>query len=214
MTQRGEQTRRRLLDATRKLVSEVGYPKVTTRAIVTTAGVAEGTLYRHFPDKTALFFATVMERHAAVEEWTAELPARAGTASVEENLSACLLRLAEVREDIMPLELAILTDPELAQSRQELVQGAAVQMAGPPAQLAAYLIAEQQLGRVRSDLEAGELAVVLLALLFGLAIQPAHPGGRTLDTLLRSGVRSFVEGIRPEPDQPGRRAAGRAAGRP
>ena len=80
MTRRGEATRARLIEATRGVVSEVGYAHASTRAIAQAAGVAEGTIYRHFPDKASLFFATVLEANTAVVAWVTELPARAGEA--------------------------------------------------------------------------------------------------------------------------------------
>ena len=66
MTRRGEQTRARLIDATRQVVREVGYAHASTRAIAEAAGVAEGTIYRHFQDKASLFFATVLESNGPV----------------------------------------------------------------------------------------------------------------------------------------------------
>ena len=59
MTKRGEATRARLIEATLAVVRDFGYAHASTRAIARAAGVAEGTIYRHFPDKTSLFFATV-----------------------------------------------------------------------------------------------------------------------------------------------------------
>ncbi len=83
MTQRGEATRARLIEATRSVVREVGYAHASTRAIAQAAGVAEGTIYRHFPDKAALFFATVLAANAPIVAWVTTLPARAGQGTVE-----------------------------------------------------------------------------------------------------------------------------------
>ena len=69
MTQRGEATRARLIEATRSVVREVGYAHASTRAIAQAAGVAEGTIYRHFPDKASLFLATVLESNAPIIAW-------------------------------------------------------------------------------------------------------------------------------------------------
>ena len=62
MSARGDRTRARLIEATTQVVAQVGYSRATTRAIADLAGVAEGTIYRHFPDKQHLFFAAVLER--------------------------------------------------------------------------------------------------------------------------------------------------------
>lgn len=174
MTTRGEQTRARLLQATTSVVSELGYVRATTRAIAASAGVAEGTIYRHFPDKRALFVAAVLERHQALTEWMRGLPAQAGVRPLDVTLTECLVRLSELRESIVPLELALINDPEAAGmpgAPDALARGVR-EMGGPPALLAEYLAAEQELGRIRPEHDPGEIAVVLLTVLFGLAAGP------------------------------------------
>jgi AcrR family transcriptional regulator len=44
-------TRERLLHAARELIDEGGYGATSVLAIAERAGVATGTLYRHFPSK-------------------------------------------------------------------------------------------------------------------------------------------------------------------
>jgi AcrR family transcriptional regulator len=48
-------TRQRLLDATTELLAEGGYAAATVAALTARAGVASGTLYRHFVSKEELF---------------------------------------------------------------------------------------------------------------------------------------------------------------
>ena len=115
---RGTATRARLLAAARDVVAEVGYAHATTKAIAAAAGVAEGTIYRHFPDKHALFLAAVVDANQPVITWMTALPERAGQATLASNLSETLTRLSSLRQHMMPLELAMLTDPELAARRR------------------------------------------------------------------------------------------------
>ncbi|MGE5799532.1 MAG: helix-turn-helix domain-containing protein, partial [Syntrophaceae bacterium] len=44
-----EQTREKILDASLRLFSDKGFLGATTRGIARRAGVAEVTLFRHFP---------------------------------------------------------------------------------------------------------------------------------------------------------------------
>ena len=201
-TARGSATRARLLGAARQVVAEVGYPRATTKAIADAAGVAEGTIYRHFPDKHAMFLAAVADANQPVVEWMTQLHARAGQGTVAGNLGEAVRRLAELREHMLPLELAVLTDPELARRRLAGVAAEAARRGGaataspgppgdrvpsagrggewpaglpqadPPTLLAHYLAAEQKLGRVRPDIDPARAAVTILALLIGLALVP------------------------------------------
>lgn len=196
MTVRGTATRSRLIAATTKVVRELGYTHATVRAIAQEAGVAEGTLYRHFPDKAALFFAAVLEQNIPITEWVSELPARAGQGSVEENLTECLRRLAGLQQDVLPLELALGSDPEMSRQRQQVVAGLpGGQLPGLPGFLAEYLTAEQSLGRLRPDVDPAQVAVVALATLFGLALGPSGVGVNEDDTLLKAAIHFLVHGI-------------------
>ncbi|MET9652222.1 TetR/AcrR family transcriptional regulator [Streptomyces sp. NPDC006460] len=197
MTPRGTATRTKLVDTTIRLVSELGYAKTTTRAIAQAAGVAEGTLYRHFPDKATLFAEAVLQQNQHVVDWIDALPARAGTGTVKANLTDCLTHLAALRAEILPLELAILTDPELAR-----VAPPPGTLPGPPGRLAEYLRAEQALGRLRVDADPDHSAVVLLALLFGMAMHPPMPPGQSsLSSLpgIADAVDLILKGLAPHP---------------
>ena len=200
MTDRGAATRARLIEATSQVVRDCGYARATTRAIAQAAGVAEGTIYRHFPDKSALFFAAVLEQNSPVIAWVSRLPARAGQESVESNLVDCLYRLAGLRDQMLPLELALLADPELARQRHQTApprpEGRPL---GPPEYIAEYLAAEQRLGRVRPDVATDQVAVVILATLFGLSVLLSDEGTGVDRDLLVAAVRLLLTGIEPGP---------------
>jgi AcrR family transcriptional regulator len=55
---RAAKTRWKLLDATAELLAERGYSRLSTAAVAERAGVAHGTLFKHFPTKSALMAAT------------------------------------------------------------------------------------------------------------------------------------------------------------
>jgi AcrR family transcriptional regulator len=198
VTQRGEATRARLIEATRSVVREVGYAHASTRAIAQAAGVAEGTIYRHFPDKASLFFATVLAANAPIVAWVTTLAARAGEGTVEENLTDAGVRLAGLRDQIIPLELAIAADPELAGQRRQAIAAAGNSLPpGPPEALAAYLAAEQRLGRVRADIDPGEAAGFFLGVLFALGTMPGIGDQGPSPDRVASAVRLLVRGIQP-----------------
>lgn len=195
MTPRGDRTRAKLIDATLAVVAEAGYAHASTRAIAAAAGVSEGTIYRHFPDKASLFFAAALEPSASILDGLAGLPAQAGQRTVAENLAEVLARLAELQERVIPLEIAVLADPELAAQRRSAAAAAGTTLAGPPQAIAVYLHEEQRLGRIRPELDPVEVAVLLLATLFGLAVT-ANMTGQTVDgARIEAAVMTIVEGI-------------------
>ena len=200
MTKRGDETRARLIEATKSVVREVGYAHATTKAVAEAAGVAEGTIYRHFPDKVSLFFAAALSGSQVIIEECASLPDQAGTATVQENLERALVRLLEVRQDLLPLELAMMSDPEMAKRRQmmeapELLPG----LPSPPEAISAYLDAEARLGRVRSDLDSRQVSLVLLSTLFGLMLAPGADPSEPGDASTQIGpfVSLMLQGIEP-----------------
>lgn len=56
-----EETRRLILAAAKDLYSERGFREVPIRELAAKVGVAEGTIFSHFPDKSSLLAAAVME---------------------------------------------------------------------------------------------------------------------------------------------------------
>lgn len=68
------QTRHDILDALTEALAERGVDEVTTKELAAAAGVSERTVYRHFPDRTALLeglterFGESTERPPAVPE--------------------------------------------------------------------------------------------------------------------------------------------------
>jgi AcrR family transcriptional regulator len=74
-------TRDRLLEAARELFTTDGYHATTTPLLASRAGVAEGTIYRHFPSKQALLNAAYQDVHRwGIEQvrTCAALPGRTG----------------------------------------------------------------------------------------------------------------------------------------
>ena len=199
MNARGDTTRKRLIDATTALVREVGYANVRTRSIAVAAGVAEGTLYRHFADKRSLFYAAVLDRNAPIVAATATLPSLAGQGTVLGNLLDTIRQLALLQQDLLPLEQAMIADPTLAPLRGERAQ---MPLEGPPNDIARYLAAEQSLGRVRAECDPTLAAISLLAMLFGLAVHPLLGNDLTNSELLGASVSYFVDGVGASPTQP------------
>ncbi|HWJ50445.1 MAG TPA: helix-turn-helix domain-containing protein, partial [Solirubrobacteraceae bacterium] len=103
-------TRERLLSAARELTEEGGYAAASVVAITQRAGLASGTLYRHFPSKAELFvelFRTVCQRELEVGR---EAAAREVDSTVE-RIETVLQTLAERALRNPRLAWALIAEP-------------------------------------------------------------------------------------------------------
>ena len=168
-TSRGADTHQALMDAAREVFVRRGFARATTREIAATAGVAEGTIYRHFADKHALFREVFFSVMGSIGEEMRRLPERAGSGTVRGNLEYLFGLLDRLQERSAPLLASMSSDPELAASFAAHVADNALEgfeLSAPAAPVAAYIRAEQKLGRIRADVDARAAAAVVVALPF------------------------------------------------
>lgn len=112
MTVSAVPTRERLLDAARSIVEERGYAGASVVAISERAGLASGTLYRHFASKEELFvelFRAVCDRDIAAMQQAASLMP-SGSPAVE-TLVEILLTFARRALRRPRLAWALLAEP-------------------------------------------------------------------------------------------------------
>jgi AcrR family transcriptional regulator len=106
----GLATRQRLMAAARELIEEGGYGSASVAAIAERAGVASGTVYRHFPSKAELFL-EVFRAVCACEERAMRAAAdEAGPAAVD-RLEAVLATFARRALQNPRLAWALLAEP-------------------------------------------------------------------------------------------------------
>jgi AcrR family transcriptional regulator len=155
-------TRDQLLDAAALLIVEKGFPRATTKEIARNAGVAEGTLYKHFEGKADLFQCVMRERITGFIALMQELPARAGTKTVEGNLTELVTEAVSFFDKTVPLMTALAADRELFDLKSDAMRERGM---GPVASLRGlreYLRLERDLGRVRADAPIEVAAQALL----------------------------------------------------
>ncbi len=124
MAEAAATTRDRLLDAARELFTTAGYHATTTPILARRAGVAEGTIYRHFPSKHALLNAAYQD----VQHWgTAAIQAAsAAPGRTGERLAALGQQwLAEAEAD--PARMRLLLAWRLASELDEASRHAAAE---------------------------------------------------------------------------------------
>lgn len=158
----GANTRERILDAAKEVLLEKGIVRATTKEIARAAGVSEGTLYNHFRNKEQIFLAAMFERLPNFIPLVISFCKRAGSGTVEGNLRELLQAGIPFYLESIPMGSSVLADPGLhSELRAELRE-----RGGGPHKanelLAMYLQAEQELGRVRSDVSPEAIAYLLL----------------------------------------------------
>ena len=110
VTDAAPSTRDQLLNAARELIEEGGYGVASVVAITTRAGLAAGTLYRHFRSKEELFielFRSVCDRELAAMRRAAEVD----SASHTQRLQMVLSMFAERALRRPRLAWALLAEP-------------------------------------------------------------------------------------------------------
>lgn len=149
-----------LITTAARLIDERGTAGLTVRTIAKEAQVADGVLYNHFRDKEDLLALALAAHVERVTRISGEL-LRPGQMSVERNLQAFIAHGLEVLGHIMPAFAGLMSQPGvLARFRAHAVApGGALALHSI---LAAYLRAEQDLGRIAAsaDVDAAVTMIV------------------------------------------------------
>lgn len=169
-------TRERILDAANQVMSTLGLARTTTKQIARAAGYSEATLYKHFPDKTELLMAVLIERLPPLVKLLTRLPNQAGQGIVAQRLEEVASQALRFYERGFPMLASLFAEPALlARHRQAL----AAVGAGPHQVnelLAAYLRAERDLGRINPAVDPDTGTAMLLGACFQRAFFSAFSG--------------------------------------
>jgi AcrR family transcriptional regulator len=185
------ETRERIVEAAERVAREKGLARSTTKEIARAAGYSEGTLYKHFESKEDLFLAVLAERVPTFVALVEELPARVGRGTVRETLEEVASNALAFYGEIVPMAASIFSEPGLLARHRE---GLRKRGAGPwivNEALAAYLDAEERLGRVREDADPEAAAAMLLGACYQRAFFRSFLG----EDVPTGGEEGFVEGI-------------------
>jgi AcrR family transcriptional regulator len=201
-------TRERLLDAAERVIRTKGLAAASTREIAREAGCADGTLYNHFRDRADLFVAIYLEE-LLPDYWDAlsKLPYRIGEGTVQSHLEELAQIALAFYYRAAPLRAALFAEPELLQRYREalITQAQHRHQSRPAPLLAAYLRAEQRLGRVSAQANPEIAAEALFGTCASYALRQCFfgesPNVETDRHLVQELVRSLMEGLSPRKPQ-------------
>jgi AcrR family transcriptional regulator len=161
-------TRGRLLDAAAHVMRTLGFARTTTKEIARASGYSEATIYKHFPDKTALFLAVLRERLPSFVTFVRELD-DADDRPVRDRVAGLARAAIAFYLESFPVSASIFAEPTLLAAHRAALAGRAGGPRYPLTALTDYLRREQRRGRIRAEADCAGAAALLLGACFQYA---------------------------------------------
>jgi AcrR family transcriptional regulator len=180
-----------ILDAAGQLLRTRGVSGATTKEIAAAAGCAEGTLYRHFPDKGELLFAAVEKNLPSLEAALAAGAAEGG--DVRDYLERVVTSLVDYYGKLLPYGVGLAADVELAERNRGRMRASGLGPHRLIEKLAGHLAAEQAKGRIRGSVDPLALASLVAGPCFHYAFMRFFAGEVPLWDSPAGFARSVVE---------------------
>ncbi len=187
-----------ILEAAARLFAQRGYARTSTLILAQEAGVAEGTIFRHFKSKEELFIALVLRlRQKMLQEVYQYTKMLDGENALERLLSATQICYAFVRKNSADFALLLRDAPgcygELDSKAFQHVRELFVLLEENFQQ---FIETGQSEGHIRQDLHPKDTACILASSLVGL-MRTVHlgflnPSGAILKNYLSS-IRAMLE---------------------
>jgi AcrR family transcriptional regulator len=173
---------RALLEAAAEAFGQGGLD-VSAGEIARRAGVAKGTLFRHFPAKRDLVAAVLVDRMLQLQALVAEisLARPPGLAAIAELMSRGAEVLAGDRSFFDAAMREVIVDARLAQAKLDL-----------EAALDDLVVAAQKRGEVRGDVAGVDIAMLMMA-----ATNTCAPAHEAQPQLWRRYLALMIDGLRP-----------------
>jgi AcrR family transcriptional regulator len=147
--------RARILAAAEEVFAQRG-ASASTEEVARRAGVAVGTVFRHFPTKHDLLTAIMKDLLERLAGDVSRLAQSGDPGSALRELFTSLVRQSAAKKSVIDLLAAAGTDVQLAGALQTLRDG-----------LAGLLAQAQQAGEVRPEVQAGEVMALLTSTCLG-----------------------------------------------
>jgi len=153
------------LDAATQLLRDKGLSGTTTREIARAAGLSDAAIYSHFKSRAELLKALIPVSLVDYKGSAEAFLKRVGQGTVKGNLKFLMNLARDYFRDVSPKIALILAEPELLNDAcgRPISLGTS---AKAQTFMADYLRAEQRMGRINADADAGAIGTILLATAF------------------------------------------------
>jgi AcrR family transcriptional regulator len=167
-----QSTRTAILDAAEDLARSAGLVRVTTKAVAAAAGCSEASIYYHFRDRTDLLAEVVAGRFAELTAALADmrLPDDGGAT---QRLAALIEAVANMYAQMIGLSSSLLADPDVLARFRAVLEQRSLSLHGMQGIVAGRIRREQQDGRLRSDVDANIVALLIAGTCHEVALE-AH----------------------------------------
>ena len=187
--------------AVEELMRKQGLARITTRVIARQAGLAEGTLYNHFREKDEIFIAVLARNVAPLVDVLHDLPLRVGRATVLDNLLLVAEAAVSFHIKVAPLICSLLADQKLLAGARRIMQERHIGPQRSSEALAAYVAAEQRLGRITTNMDATAAADLILGASFQMSVLEhfwgRRPNEKQLQARMWRAVKALICGLKP-----------------
>ncbi|MBF6332835.1 TetR family transcriptional regulator [Nocardia transvalensis] len=160
--------RQQLFAVTERLIVRDGPGKLSGRAVTAEAGVATGLLYAHFTDLDEFLAQYAVDRAFVISARAATLPDRAGTGGVVANLCEAVSAVPPVT--VMASTRLLVARPDLIDRVRAVLGDSTAGLEAVESAAAAYLFAEQRLGRVAATADPELLAQAFVGVVHHIAL--------------------------------------------
>lgn len=186
-------SRQNILDATERLLQSEGLARLTTREIARGAGVAEGLIYHHFGSKANLVLQVVERRMLPSNNAVRNLPLQVGLRTVWENLADTLMVVYYSHHETAPIVSSTLADKQLRDHLKEVIKEGAPGPQNDIHGLAAYVAAEQRLGRVANIVDPQVAASCMWKIVVQTAMEDFLTGRTKDEACIREEIRQDLQ---------------------
>jgi TetR/AcrR family transcriptional repressor of nem operon len=181
-------TRDRIIESTQQLLWERGYVAVSPKDIQERAGAGQGSMYHHFEGKADLAAVAIERSAAAFREGAEQRLAEPGTSL--ERIRGYLLRSRDALKGCQIGRLC--QDPQIV-SASQLRQPLATTFEWLHLRLKGIIEEGQRNGEIRREIDADDVAAVLIAAIQGgYVLASAARSSTPFDRSIR-GALSFLE---------------------
>jgi AcrR family transcriptional regulator len=207
--------REHLIATAARMIGQRGTGALTVRDIAREARVADGVLYNYFEDKEDLLANALLTHVAEVMASAPRLLPEPGTGNVADNLRRFIDSGLEVLGRVAPAFAGLMTQPKVLARFYAMAGGDAAFTGSPqtlgqptarglPDLLAAYLRAEQRLGRIAGTADIDAVVILVVGAIHGQILPPVifSPPGTVPTTAPDVPARladTILTGINPTP---------------